>query len=126
MSITNPKDKVGIHKVPLHLVPMSSIIYQALGMANGAKKYGPFNWRENQVIASIYIDATLRHLAAWFDGEDVAEDSKVPHLGHALSCLGILVDAMENGNLVDDRPSPGPAAKLLEQYITKTTEENTK
>lgn len=113
----NPKDLMGIKKVPMHLVPSSSIIYQAMGMRDGAKKYGPYNWRNHPVIASIYIDALYRHVSAWLDGEEVAEDSGVPHLGHALSCLGILVDALENGNLVDDRPKQGPASKLLKRFM---------
>ncbi len=115
----NPKDITGLQKVPLHLVPPASTIYQALSMADGAKKYGPYNWRENAVIASIYVSAARRHLDAWFDGEELAQDSGVPHLGHALSCLGIIVDALETGNLIDDRPSPGPTSRLLEQFTKK-------
>jgi hypothetical protein len=110
---TNPKDLLGMKKVRLSLVPPSSIIYQALAMEDGAKKYGPYNWRENKVIASIYVDAAMRHLQSWFDGEENASDSKKPHLAHALACLGIIVDAKETGNLVDDRPLPGAAAGLI-------------
>lgn len=116
---TNPKDLLGLKKVPLSLVPASSVIYQALAMKDGARKYGPFNWRANAVIASIYIDAAKRHLESWFDGEGDADDSGVPHLGHALACIGILVDAYESGNLIDNRPLPGPAARLLKKYIQR-------
>lgn len=117
---TNPKDLLGMRKVPLNLVPPASMVYQALGMKNGAVKYGPWNWRANKVIASIYIGAAMRHLMAWLDGEEVASDSGVPHLGHALACIGILVDALETGNLVDDRPLPGATPKLLERYAEKS------
>jgi hypothetical protein len=113
---TNPKDLIGQKKVNLNLVPQSSIIYQALAMEDGAKKYGPYNWRQNKVIASIYVSAAMRHIGAWLDGEEVAEDSQKPHLAHALACLGIIVDALETGNLVDDRPLPGAAAKLIARY----------
>jgi hypothetical protein len=113
----NPKDRLGIKKVQLNLVPASATIYQALAMQNGAAKYGAYNWREKKVIASIYIAACMRHVAAWFDsGEYLAEDSGVPHLGHALACLGIIVDALETGNLVDDRPTPGAAANLIKKW----------
>ena len=115
----NPKDLLGIKKVPLHLVPASSTIYQALAMADGAKKYGPYNWRGNKVIASIYIAACKRHLDAWFDSsEELADDSKIPHLGHALACIGIIVDAYETGNLKDDRPVPGATARLLKKWAS--------
>lgn len=114
---TNPKDLLGIKKVQLNLVPASSIIYQALAMEDGAKKYGPYNWRENKVIASVYVAAAMRHLQAWYDsGEEVAEDSKRPHLGHAMACLGIIIDAKETGNLVDDRPPSGAAATLIKNW----------
>jgi len=114
---TNPKDLVGAKKVSLNLVPAASNIYQALAMEDGAVKYGPYNWRENKVIASIYVAACKRHLDAWYDeSEELAKDSRRPHLGHAIACLGIIIDAYETGNLVDDRPVPGAAAKLIEKW----------
>lgn len=112
----NPKDLVGIKKVRLSLVPPSSMIYQALAMEDGAQKYGPYNWRENKVQASIYVDACYRHIQSWFDGENNASDSKKPHLAHAIACLGIIIDALETGNLVDDRPLPGKTSELIERY----------
>lgn len=112
----NPKDLVGIKKVSLSKVPATSIIHEALAMRDGAAKYGPHNWRENPVIASIYVDAAMRHILAWFDGEEVAEDSSVHHLGHAKACLGIILDAMESNTLGDDRPLPGAAARLLKEH----------
>jgi len=115
----NPKDQLGIKKVNLFLVPPSSTIYQALAMQDGARKYGPYNWREKKVLASIYLAACKRHLVAWQDGEELASDSGYPHLGHALACIGILVDALETGNLIDDRPKKGTANKLLERYAKK-------
>jgi hypothetical protein len=114
----NPKDLCGIKKVPLHLVPASSIIYEALAMLEGAQAsgYGPYNWRGNKVVASIYIDACRRHLDAWFDSSEECSERGVPHLGNAKACLGILIDALESGNLLDDRPAPGPAAQLQEKF----------
>lgn len=113
---TNPKDLIGVKKVPLAYVPPASIIYQALAMRDGAKKYQPFNWRNNKVVAMIYISACLRHVYAWLDGEERATDSGVPHIGHALACLGILADAKETGNLIDDRPPAGASGKLLKMW----------
>lgn len=110
---TNPKDLLGIKKVQINLVPPSSIIYQAQAMEDGAVKYGPFNWRKNKVKTTIYVAAAMRHLMAFADGEENAPDSGKPHLGHALACLGILVDAKETGNLVDDRPTAGAASALI-------------
>jgi hypothetical protein len=116
----NPKDALGIKKVQLNLVPAASLIYQALAMEDGSVKYGPFNWRKNSVKASIYIAAALRHIQAWHDGEENAEDSGNPHLAHALACLGIIVDAKETGNLADDRPTPGAASALIKRLEKKS------
>lgn len=100
----NPKDLAGRCKVNLTAVPDIGVIHEAAAMMDGQAKYGPYNWRENPIIASVYVAAARRHLAAWFGGEEVAADSGAHHLGHARACLGILLDAQAYGNLHDDRP----------------------
>ena len=117
----NPKDKIGRRKPALHLIPPAALLHEAAAMMDGAFRarpglpdgYGPYNWREKKVLATIYISAVSRHLLAWLDGEELADDSGVHHLGHARASLGILLDAMESGNLVDDRPKAGPAAQII-------------
>lgn len=109
----NPKDRIGITKPRLSLVPKSAIIRIAQAFKDGAAKYGPFNWRTKHVSAVVYEDAAERHLAAWFDGEDNASDSGVMHLAHAGACIAILIDAIETGSLIDDRPTPGAAGRLI-------------
>lgn len=115
----NPKDLVGNKKIALSRVPQIAELHCGHAMDFGGTIYGPYNWRDNAVIASIYIDAAKRHLAAWFDGEEIAEDSGVHHLGHAMACLAILLDAQETGNLIDDRAKslvyPKVLARLTEQ-----------
>lgn len=100
---TNPKDAVGCSKLPMHLWPTTASAVGCLGLLDGMLKYGRSNWREGGVRASIYFDAAVRHLNAWFEGEEDDPDSGVPHLGHALACLAILVDAKASGELTDDR-----------------------
>jgi hypothetical protein len=109
----NPKDALGSAKPDLSLVPPASLIHEALAMENGAKKYGPYNWRAKKIRARVYVAAALRHLLQYLDGEDTAVDSGVHHLAHAKACCGILLDAIETGNLDDDRPKPGSATRLL-------------
>jgi hypothetical protein len=81
--------------------------------ANGADKYGAFNWRENPVQAMTYVAAVKRHLDAWIDGQDNAEDTGIHHFSHILASMNILADAMALGNLIDNRPPKGPAADML-------------
>ena len=109
----NPKDLLGAKKVSISKLPMVAVLHGAHAMMNGASKYGPFNWRSKKVQADIYVDAAMRHLAAWFEGEENAEDSGVHHLGHAIACCAILLDAQETGNLVDNRPGNGRFNEVL-------------
>lgn len=110
----NPKDSVGAKRLSLHLVPSASIIHEALAMTEGALKYGPFNWRTKAVQAMLYIGAALRHIEKWVDREDCDPKTLVHHLGNAKASLGIILDALETGNLQDDRPEKGPAPRLLQ------------
>ena len=113
---TNPKDRIGIHKPPIHLIPASALIHESMAFLDGAIKYGPYNWRGEAVSASIYIGACMRHLLAWQDREELSRDARRHHLGHARACLGILLDAQSLGQLVDDRPKEGKAAHLIEEF----------
>jgi hypothetical protein len=110
----NPKDLLGSKKVPLGQVCPVAMAHESCAMLDGDLKYGFRNWRQKDVVARIYIDAALRHLQSWAEGEEVAEDSGVHHLGHARACLGILLDAQENGNLIDDR-AKGVFSKVSER-----------
>ena len=101
---SNPKDLLGVKKPDMTKIPAVALLWESLAMMDGAGKYGPYNWRANAVIASIYIAACKRHLDEWFEGATLAEDSGCHHLGHARACLGILLDAEATGNLIDDRP----------------------
>lgn len=112
----NPKDRIGGRKPPLDLIPPAAEVFECLVLALGAKKYGAFNWRKSNVKASVYVAAARRHLLQWFDGQDDDPESGVSHLAHARACLGILLDAMATGHLVDDRPPAGAAAELIERY----------
>lgn len=116
--MSNPKDLIGVTKPNLNLVPASAQIIESVVMALGATKYGPFNWRETPVAASVYIAAAQRHLLQWFDGASTDAESGVSHLAHARACLGIMLDAEACGTLIDDRPKPGAAAAMIAAHTT--------
>ena len=109
----NPKDVIGSNKLPLHLVPASTMAYIALGHLEGDLKYGKVNWREAGIRATIYIDACLRHVMKFKEGEWADPETHVPHLANALCCLSILVDAYNSGKLIDDRPKSIDASKII-------------
>lgn len=125
---TNPKDSVGIKKVPFSTVPSEVTAEVGLAMLEGALKYGRHNYRSVGVRASVYYDAALRHLTAFWEGQDTDPDSGLSHLVKCLACLYVLRDSQHMGNWVDDRPPQTPdkevwvshlnelAAKLIDKY----------
>lgn len=117
----NPKQAFGDLKVPLHLVPYAIDHYVAVGLGEGADKYGAWNWRSSKVEAMTYIAAIKRHLAAWIDGEELDPDSATDkhHLAGAAASLAILLDAKEGGFLIDNRPPPGPAPALVRKPVKR-------
>src|ERR1035437_4794629 len=116
---TNPKDLVGNTKVSLSKLPVVAVAHGAMAMMDGAEKYGAYNWRDKAVVASIYIDAAMRHLQCWFEGQEVATDSKVHHLGHAIACCAILLDAQSKNKLVDDRPKDTEDLDFMEKQLER-------
>lgn len=109
----NPKDIAGRAKPQLHLIPACAEIAIARVMEGGAKKYGPYNWREKAVAYTPYISATRRHLLAFADGENLDPESGHLHLAHAASSLMILIDAILNDCAIDDRVIPGRAGAII-------------
>lgn len=123
---TNPKDAVGTAKAPMSCVPLPVVMELATAMMEGARKYGRHNYRVAGVRASVYFDALMRHMFAWFEGEDIDADSGLSHITKGIATLAVLRDAMMNDKWVDDRPPQPPegwlvelnmrAAALLEKY----------
>lgn len=101
---TNPKDAVGVRKAPLSCLPVNVLFEVGIGMLEGARKYGRHNWRAIGVRASVYYDAAMRHLAQWWEGEDLDDDSGIHHVSKAIACLLVLRDAQIRKMCEDDRP----------------------
>lgn len=115
---TNPKDAIGSTKPPIANVPLSVISEVGMALAEGQWKYGGYNWRVIGVRASVYWDATFRHLKAWWEGEDTDPDSQLSHVTKAISALTVLRDAMIQDNWTDDRPprSKQTSTQVNDQY----------
>ena len=119
--MTNPKDLVGEKKVSLSIVPPAAILQIALALQVGAKKYGRANWRKYKVFNMIYVDAALRHLYAYADGEDADPETGISHLAHAAAGLSILLDAQSGGTSIETRTEAGNFGPLL-RAVHKATE----
>ena len=110
----NPKDAAAATRAPLHLLPSAGAIAGAMACRDGAKKYGPYNWRDKPISLMEYIGAMERHIARMKDGENFDDKSGVSHLGHIIATASILVDAAAVDTLIDDRPEvQGCATDML-------------
>ena len=120
----NPKDIAAQTRAPLHLIPAVGAIYGSMACRLGAKKYGPYNWREKNISLMEYIGAIERHAARLKDGEWIDQESKQPHLGHINAITAILLDANECETLNMDWPTQeGYASDVLDKIETKLKEE---
>ncbi len=125
---SNPKDLIGIRKAPFSTVSGAVMAEVGTAMLEGAAKYGRHNYRVVGVRASVYYDATMRHLIGWWEGEDLDPDSGLSHVTKAIASLVVLRDAMINGKCEDDRPPActsfidtlnTEAGKILDRHADK-------
>lgn len=100
---SNPKDLVGVRKAPMSTVSAAVMAEVGVAMLEGAAKYGRHNYRAVGVRASVYYDATMRHLFSWWEGEDIDPDSGMSHITKAITSLVVLRDAMIQNMMADDR-----------------------
>ena len=100
----NPKDLAAAQKICLSCVPLPPLMEAAVALTEGERKYGKHNFRTAGVLASVYFDAAVRHLFAWWEGEDNDPDSGLSHITKVISTMLVFRDAMMSGNWTDDRP----------------------
>ena len=100
--VAGRKDDKG--KLRWDLLPIPAINEIVRVLTQGSVRYGAWNWAGGIDYSRVYA-AALRHLTAWWDGEDLDPDSKVSHLAHAGCCiLFLLTYSLLGYNKYDDRP----------------------
>ena len=94
-------------KVRTDLVPVRPVLDVAAVLTYGAAKYDDRNWETGIMWGRLY-GAALRHLFAWWGGEDMDPESGLPHLAHATCCLMFLMEYRHTmpATVWDDRPIP--------------------
>jgi len=90
-------------KVPFHYLPVSALSEVNQVFAYGAQKYGDYNWTGGMSWTRLF-NAACRHLFAWLGGQEIDEESGLPHLAHATCCCLMLLSFSKNQNGEDDRP----------------------
>jgi hypothetical protein len=123
--LSNPKDIVGIRKAPMSTVSGAVLAELGVAMLEGASKYGRHNYRAVGVRASVYYDATMRHMISWWEGEDRDPDSGASHITKAIASLVVLRDAMIQGKVEDDRPPRStPFYAVLNELAAQTLDKH--
>jgi len=77
------------------LVPPRALTAVARVLTLGARKYAPDNWRRVEGRRERYFAAAMRHLWAWWTGEDRDAETGESHLAHAACCVLFLLDESE-------------------------------
>lgn len=85
------------------LLPVYPMIEEAKVLAYGAEKYNARNWEAGFDWSRAY-GALLRHLFAFWQGEDIDPESGLHHLAHARCELDFLFEFTRTHKEFDDRP----------------------
>ena len=88
------------------LLPSELLEETAQVLAFGAQKYSDNNWVKG-ASWSRYFSAMMRHMWAWWRGEDNDPETGYSHLAHAACCLGFLMAYQRRSLGKDDRVKGG-------------------
>jgi hypothetical protein len=91
-------------KIRMDLLPVYPIEEIAKVLTFGAKKYADRNWEKGFSYSRVY-GALLRHVFAWWGGQDKDSETNLSHLAHAGCCLMFLLEYEKTEKGVDDRPN---------------------
>lgn len=94
----SPGRKDDADKPRYDLIPPEALDLIARVMTHGAQKYGVDNWQLVPDFRRRYFSAAMRHLWAYWNGEELdsgAEGSGLPHLAHAACCVMFLLSEKE-------------------------------
>ena len=96
------ENKIPIEFIPLHLLDGAAKVFKNV-TERKEKPYPMWNWSRGMDWSKPYA-CLIRHMTAWYRGEDLDKETKLNHLHHAMCNLLMLthyLDAFPEG---DDRP----------------------
>lgn len=103
VSDMSPGAKYDGGKVGMWMLPPDPLIDIARVLDFGAQKYASYNWT-NGIRYSRIFGSLLRHLFAWWKGEDNDPETNLPHLAHAGCNILFLLQYARTRRSFDDRP----------------------
>jgi len=96
-------EKFDTDKLRYDLLPPELLEETARVLTFGAEKYSARNW-ELGMAWSRPFGAMMRHMWAWWGGEDKDPETGYSHLAHAACCIAFLVAYERRGTGTDNRP----------------------
>jgi hypothetical protein len=93
-------------KPRISLIPKEALEGTAKALTFGANKYNAHNFKKG-IQYSRLVDAAMRHIIAWVNGEDNDPESGLSHIDHALASLSMLKYMEVNKPEMDDRYKEG-------------------
>lgn len=82
-------------KPRMGLVPPKAILEVAKVLTYGAQKYSAENWRKVPEAHQRYLDAALRHINQYHQGQIIDNETGINHLAHAICSLLFIVELDE-------------------------------
>ena len=89
-------------KPPMGLLSTKALVKIAEVLAFGAQKYSSHQWRSG-IEWQRLLDAALRHLLAFNDGQDIDEETGLSHLAHLGCCVMFLLEFEDTHPELDNR-----------------------
>lgn len=89
-------------KTRLDLLPPELLYGVANVLEFGAEKYDEYNWAKGMKWSRVF-SALMRHMWAWWSGEDKDNETGMSHLWHAACCLAFLIAYEQRKTGEDDR-----------------------
>ena len=90
-------------KIRYDLMPMYPLEEVAKVFTHGAEKYDDRNWEQGMDWNRPY-GALLRHVFAFWSGEDIDPESQLHHLAHAICEAMFLLEYTKTKKELDNRP----------------------
>lgn len=106
-SVSSTGAEKGVKPEALALVPVGPLLKLARHYHQGAKKYSKDNWRGGYEWSKSY-EALMRHALAFWDGEDIDEETGSPHMAAVAFHAFALLEYMDTHPEFDDRYKPKP------------------
>ena len=80
-------------KPRMYLLPPKAIQEVAKVLTFGAQKYDEDNWKKLDNLQNRYTGASLRHIFAIMEGEELDPETECYHEAHAICCLLFKLEA---------------------------------